>query len=1146
MSVFQYVFFTLFLLSILISIEAGIYLSVRYRTGLAYWAGLVLLSQAFELIAYLVRWLPASSIRIIQFVYLIQVFFYTLLCVFWLLFVFVFTRHMNWIRPRNLALILALPAIYLLMISAECLQSLGGISTGVSIVGSLYSYPFDNSLPGLLLMIFAYGTAGFSILVLLRFYSHSTPELRLTKIPLLAGPVLLAIMAGMELVGIHPIQPFSIHQLSITSISLLAFWAVFDLPFRSALSSARELVIDQMHDAVLVLDQHDQVVELNFAARQIFGHYGKDTRNLELSQIWPEGAALITGKSGTNFSVGESTIQVNGLENTYDINNSQLLDAYHEPAGRVIVLRNVTERDLMEKAIEDRTQELQRTNAFLAGLAEAMVNLQKTADPSRVLDIVGNELYALGLRCFIAQLEPASNELVVSYVYSGKNKLGLIEKVLGDRLIGYKLKRNQFIKLYNLLDGKENSYRDQLIKGISSFEDQQFSQQIKRIMGLIGLDLDITTIVVRLVAGERTLGLIGVWGDDLRESDIAPINMFASQVAWSIEKAALYEKEIQRSTEVARVNSLVIALSKVASILETASSQEMMFDTLGSELKRIGLECGIVSLDQAVEAATIQYLSFGSGAIQAVEKLAGVSTKNYLIPRKFWPDDRAIRERVPVWYSNPSEMLRSMFPDISNSAANKSLQLLGFKPETQLCMLPLISKEHVIGAFLIWGLDLRPADSTILAVFASQMANILQSAKDYEFETRRANELARTNSIILALSNVAARLDSTSDLVQVFETLGNELKKIKVNCMVGTLDEAGQVMKLEYLTILSEIKAWTGKLGAFWPAEITIPRRLWPTDKAIVEKTPYWDPDMIGSTVKMFPYIPRDIFLRSFELTGMNPNDPVCYLPLISGEDVIGILAVWGPDLMREDIPGFSVFANQVATAIVNAHLFNQAQKEIVTRTQAESRIREALGEKEILLKEVHHRVKNNLQVISSLLNLQANQITDQQTRAALQESRNRVRSMALIHEKLYQSSDLAQIDFASYLKGLVTYLAQSYRTNSSKVMIKTESQNVFLDIDSAIPCGLIINELVSNSLKYAFPENNAGCIEIIFEEPTRDTFVLVVRDDGVGLPAGFDPAKTTSLGLKLVINLVQQLNGSLTMGSTNGVSYEIKFNKVQ
>jgi len=1145
MSVFQYAFFTLFLLSILISIEAGIYLSVRYRTGLAYWAGLVLLSQAFELIGYLARWIPAST-SVIQSMYLVQVLFYTLLCIFWLLFVFVFTRHMDWIRPRNLALILALPAVYLLMIAAECLQGLGGISTGVPIVGSLFSYPFTNSLPGLLLIIFAYGTAIFSILILLRFYTNSTPELRLTKIPLLAGPVLLSILSGMELSGIHPIQPFSVHQLSITSISLLAFWAVFDLPFRSALSSARELVIDQMHDAVLVLDQHDQIVELNFAARQIFGHYGKEIKNLELSQIWPEGTALISGKSGTNFSVGETTIQVNGLENTYDINNSQLLDAYHEPAGRVIVLRNVTERDLMEKAIEDRTQELQRTNAFLAGLAEAMVNLQKAADPSRVLDIVGNELYALGLRCFIAQLDPASNELLVSYVYIGKNKLGPIEKVLEDRLIGYRLKRSQFLKLYKLLDGKEIIYRDQLIKGISSFEDQQFSQQIKRIMGLIGLDLDITTIVVRLVAGERALGLMGVWGDDLRESDIAPINMFASQVAWAIEKAAMYEKEIQRSTEVARVNSLVIALSKVASILGTASSQDMMFDTLGSELKRIGLDCGIVSLDPAGEAATIQYLSFDSASIRAVEKLAGVSAKNYLIPRKFWPDDRAIRERAPVWYSNPANMLRSMFPAIPNSAANKSLQLLGFKPETQLCMLPLISKEHVIGAFLIWGLDLHPSDSTILAVFASQMANILQSANDYEYETRRANELARTNSIILALSNVAARLDSTSDLIQVFETLGNELKKIKVNCMVGTIDDTKQAMKLEYLTISSEIKAWAGKLGAFWPAEITIPRSLWPTDKALTEKTPYWDPDMIGSTVNMFPYIPKDIFLRSFELTGMNPNDPVCYLPLINGEDVIGILAVWGPDLRREDIPGLSVFANQVSTAIVNARLYNQAQKEIVTRTQAESHIREALREKEILLKEVHHRVKNNLQVISSLLNLQANQITDQNTRDALRESQNRVRSMALIHEKLYQSSDLAQIDFASYLKGLVNFLAQSYRTNSSKVMIKTKAQNVYLDIDSAIPCGLIINELVSNSLKYAFPENNGGCVEIIFEEPARDEYVLAVRDDGVGLPSGFDPAKSTSLGLKLVTSLVQQLSGTLTMGSTNGVSFEIKFKKVQ
>jgi hypothetical protein len=140
---------------------------------------------------------------------------------------------------------------------------------------------------------------------------------------------------------------------------------------------------------------------------------------------------------------------------------------------------------------------------------------------------------------------------------------------------------------------------------------------------------------------------------------------------------------------------------------------------------------------------------------------------------------------------------------------------------------------------------------------------------------------------------------------------------------------------------------------------------------------------------------------------------------MICEEDVIGILTVWGKELMREDIPALSIFANQVSTAIRKTRLYMEAQNEIIERTNAEARIREALNEKEVLLKEVHHRVKNSLLVISSLLNLQTAEITDPNTLVVFKESQNQVRTMALIHEKLYQSNDLAHIDFSTSTRGL-------------------------------------------------------------------------------------------------------------------------------
>jgi two-component sensor histidine kinase len=152
------------------------------------------------------------------------------------------------------------------------------------------------------------------------------------------------------------------------------------------------------------------------------------------------------------------------------------------------------------------------------------------------------------------------------------------------------------------------------------------------------------------------------------------------------------------------------------------------------------------------------------------------------------------------------------------------------------------------------------------------------------------------------------------------------------------------------------------------------------------------------------------------------------------------------------------------------------------------------------------------------------------------------VRIMALIHEKLYQSTNLTQVDFAAYLDSLVSYLDQSYRGRSNQVTVRKNIQNIFLDIDTAIPCGLIVNELVSNSLKYAFPDNRSGLIEVACRQLGNERYRLMVKDNGVGLPTGFDISKSSSLGLKLVSSLVQQIDGELALEMNHGTQIEITF----
>ncbi|MBD2185076.1 sensor histidine kinase [Planktothrix sp. FACHB-1355] len=218
-----------------------------------------------------------------------------------------------------------------------------------------------------------------------------------------------------------------------------------------------------------------------------------------------------------------------------------------------------------------------------------------------------------------------------------------------------------------------------------------------------------------------------------------------------------------------------------------------------------------------------------------------------------------------------------------------------------------------------------------------------------------------------------------------------------------------------------------------------------------------------------------------------------------------------------------------------------------IARQQAQAQIQASLKEKEVLLKEIHHRVKNNLQVISSLLGLQSRTIQDKQTIDIFQESQNRVRSMALIHEKLYRSKDLSKIDFAEYIRELTINLFRSYKTNSNNVTLVMEiGQNIFLDVDTAVPCGLIINEIVSNSLKYAFPQGEKGKIQIKLNPLDEHQLEMIVSDDGVGLPTNFDLKNANSLGIKLVNGLVNQLRGTLDLNTSKGAEFKITFAKAK
>jgi two-component sensor histidine kinase len=227
-------------------------------------------------------------------------------------------------------------------------------------------------------------------------------------------------------------------------------------------------------------------------------------------------------------------------------------------------------------------------------------------------------------------------------------------------------------------------------------------------------------------------------------------------------------------------------------------------------------------------------------------------------------------------------------------------------------------------------------------------------------------------------------------------------------------------------------------------------------------------------------------------------------------------------------------------------HSILQMKNEIRERKHTEEMLEDSLAEKDTLIKEVHHRVKSNLQVITSLLDAQSNRVKDSKTSRILRISRNRILVMSLIHEELYRSDDLSRVRFDTFLSGLLANLGDLYSHDSDRISIEAELEPAYLPMDTAIPCGLIINELVSNSLRHAFPGEMKGKIKVVFSQEGNENYLLSVSDDGIGLPEDFDRRKGGGLGIQVITSIADQLGAQFTQEKDRGTSFVMRFHEYE
>ncbi|MEW6402831.1 MAG: GAF domain-containing protein, partial [Chloroflexota bacterium] len=496
------------------------------------------------------------------------------------------------------------------------------------------------------------------------------------------------------------------------------------------------------------------------------------------------------------------------------------------------------------------------------------------------------------------------------------------------------------------------------------------------------------------------------------------------------------------------------------------------------------------------------------------------------------------------------------------------------KPFHKVLSVPITWADEVIGVLHILAnehrADFTEDDQKLAMLFANQAAVAVQNARLIEKVQSHAADLEqRVAERTYELQQHAAELENIHRITEkLLSTQDLDAIQSTVTKRIATLLDFSAVTIVLYDETAS----------CFLPSFIYPPvpeqaRKLPGVTQVLTSRVPYQpgQSPLLDQLVQdrqttithslaqiVEPYLPRQVAEIGQRITRI---ESYIGIPLVNENRTIGLLIIASerPEISERERSALELVAGQLAIAISRtrhyqasqeravelARAMSQMEHEIDERRQAEARLTASLKEKEVLLREVYHRVKNNLQVIGSLINLQASKAQDEVTRQFFHQTRTRINAMALVHEKLYQSPSLAIIDFSEYLKALLNNLFRAFLDRPGDVRLELEVDPIWLGLDTAIPCGLILNELISNSLEHAFPPGKLDeppKISVGMRECGSGRYELTVADNGIGLPDDFDWQHTNSLGMELVNLLTAQIGGEAQLKNNHGAKFTITF----
>jgi len=590
-----------------------------------------------------------------------------------------------------------------------------------------------------------------------------------------------------------------------------------------------------------------------------------------------------------------------------------------------------------------RTQNLFQANALLKALNSLSAKIITTVEIEDVFTLLGDELKALGFKCMVTLLESDRKTGYFHYT-TETQKIKLIENLLGLKIHGRRFPQTDqgggTLWIYSSNHARYTSdFYDHLVELFPRVPKPLRRQALS----LIEIKEDTPAMFLPLKSQEGAVGSLTIWGEDVVEENLSIFKIFASQIANMLEKVRLTQAERERTQDLTHSYDLVNALNEVSVKLTSTTDTDILFEILGRELKKLDYYCMVSKLHPVANESSFEFINTRKETLAKIEKLAGIRMLGYRFPAERWAEPLKLvyLKGQNVFIPNLNEHVLGLFPHIPKIVRERTLDYVGIHENTPAIYVPMVHDKAVIGSIAIWGQNLDRSDMAAFSVFASQLANALENAKLVDIEQEKSRELAHSNSLLNALSEVATNITSVKNPEKIFPILGEKLKQHDYHCAITLINPEYTEAHIHYTNAEHKlIDIIENDLGIKILGKRFTQENM--TQKDIVlyeqEKKTFF-PSFLDHLYQLFEKVPKPILRQGAKILGILDDTPAVYVPMAHQNTSIGSIMVWGDNLQQEDLAGFSVFASQVANALVNTQLMEKNLGEIETRKKIQKEL---------------------------------------------------------------------------------------------------------------------------------------------------------------------------------------------------------------